>query len=40
MRPTKRNVSGELAAMRIGGCGVWTGRGATVVFWKRKNFPA
>jgi hypothetical protein len=35
MRPTKRNVSGELAAMRSGGCGDWTGCGDTVVFWNR-----
>lgn len=35
MRPTKRNVSGELAAMRSGGCGTWIGRGATVVFSNR-----
>ena len=35
MRPTKPNVSGEFAAMRIGGWGDWIGRGATVVFWNR-----
>jgi hypothetical protein len=39
-RATWRNVSSELAAMRMGGCGDWYGTGETATLFTWKNSPA